>query len=66
MAKSHLQKQVSFYLPIDQWRELRTEAAVLGVPITQRCVGLLELGRKIEAAATTPGLKLHHEQAHSN
>lgn len=37
MPSRSLQKQISIFLPIDEWRRLRGEAARLHVPITELC-----------------------------
>lgn len=39
-----LQKQVSIYLPIDQWRALRAAAVREKIPITQLCRRLMASG----------------------
>jgi len=44
MATMSLQKQVSLFLPTNDWLNLRQEAARRGIPITQLCRQWLEPG----------------------
>lgn len=37
MAHAELHKQISIFLPLREWRELRAEAARQGIPITELC-----------------------------
>ncbi|WP_437185417.1 hypothetical protein SH668x_002522 [Planctomicrobium sp. SH668] len=37
MAIAEIKKQVSIFLPVSQWRTLRSEAARLGMPVTELC-----------------------------
>lgn len=41
MGLKPLQKQISIYLPISDWKALRREAAKQRVPITELCRGWL-------------------------
>ena len=37
MPIAQLRKQISIFLPLPEWRALRSEAAREGVPITELC-----------------------------
>jgi len=37
MPPRSLQKQISIFLPLNDWRRVRLEAARLGIPITELC-----------------------------
>lgn len=43
-----MQKQISIFLPLEEWKALREEAAKKRTPITERCRNLIYSGLRAE------------------
>ncbi|HVJ84646.1 MAG TPA: hypothetical protein VM452_03320 [Caulifigura sp.] len=55
MASRSLQKQVSIFLPLEDWKRVRFEAARRNIPITELCrqwmsTGLNDLRRNVDGS----------------
>ena len=55
MASRSLQKQVSIFLPLEDWKRVRCEAARRNIPITELCrqwmsTGLSDLRRNADGS----------------